>query len=175
MLPWSRSPKRTDARGAPAGAPDGPTSAHPRVPGSEDGSAALEFIGLGVILLVPLVYLVLALGAIQGQLLGAESAARHAARMMSAASDGAEASARADAAVRSAIEEYGMDAGSVDVDIQCAPAGAACPSAGATVVVTVTAKVALPFVPPVFGLDRIGTVPVQAASAYKVSRTWTGG
>ena len=127
MLPWSRSPKRADAWGAPAGAPVGPTLVQTRVLG-EDGSAALEFIGLGVVLLVPLVYLVLALGAIQGQLLGAESAARHAARTMSAASDDADAAARADAAVRSTIEEYGMDPGSVDVDIQCAPAGAACRS-----------------------------------------------
>ncbi|MBS1905746.1 MAG: TadE family protein [Actinobacteria bacterium] len=141
----------------------------------EAGSAALEFIGLGVILLVPLVYLVLALGAIQGQMLGAESAARHMARSMSAAADGDDASARADAAVRSAIEEYGMDPAAVDVAVQCAPLGAECPSAGATVVVTVTARVALPFVPPVFGLDRVGSVPVQASSAYKVSRTWTGG
>jgi Flp pilus assembly protein TadG len=166
VLLWSRSPKRADTSSGPPRA---------RLLADEDGSAALEFIGLGVILLVPLVYLVLALGAIQGQLLGAESAARHAARTMSAASDGAEAMARADAAVRSAIEEYGMDAAAVDVDIRCAPAAVACPSAGATVVVTVTARVALPLVPPVLGLDRIGTVPVQAASAYKVSRTWTGG
>jgi len=141
----------------------------------ETGSAALEFIGLGVILLVPLVYLVLALGAIQSQMLGVESAARHTARTMSAATDSADATVRADAAVKSAIEEYGMDPATVDVDIQCAPLGAECPSAGATVVVTVTAKVGLPFVPPVFGLDRVGSVPVQASSAYKVSRTWTGG
>ncbi len=33
----------------------------------------------------------------------------------------------------------------------------------------------MPLVPSVFGLDRMGTVPVQASSAYKVSRTWTGG
>ena len=135
----------------------------------------MEFIGLGVILLVPLLYLVLVLGAVQEQMLGAESAARHMARTMSAAIDGADANARADAAVRSAIEEYRMDPADVDVDIRCAPLGAGCPSAGATVVVTVTVKVALPFVPTVFGTERIGTVPVQASSAYKVSRTWTGG
>lgn len=166
MLLWSRSARTDDL--FDQSRPDGETSA-------ETGSAALEFIGLGVILLVPLVYLVLALGAIQSQMLGVESAARHTARTMSAATDAADASARADAAVQSAIEEYGMDPATVVVDIQCAPLGAECPSAGATVVVTVTAKVALPFVPPVFGLDRVGSVPVQASSAYKVSRTWTGG
>ncbi|MBN9159270.1 MAG: TadE family protein [Microbacterium sp.] len=142
---------------------------------SETGSAAVEFIGLGVILLVPLLYLVIALGAIQEEMLGVESAARHMARTMSAATDGADATARADAAVRSAIAEYAMDPDTVEVDIRCAPRGAECPSAGATVVVTVTAKVALPFLPPMSGRDRIGAVPVQASSAYKVSRTWTGG
>ncbi|GAA4490649.1 TadE family protein [Microbacterium panaciterrae] len=143
--------------------------------GREAGSAALEFIALGVILLVPLVYLVLALGTIQGQVLGVESAARHAARTMSAAVDVADASARAEAAVQTAIAEYGMDPAAVDLDIRCAPAGAACPSAGATVVVTIRAGVALPLMPPVFGLDRIASVPVQASSAYKVSRTWVVG
>ncbi|MBS1675509.1 MAG: TadE family protein [Actinobacteria bacterium] len=166
MLPWSPSPTPAEEAG---------TRSRRFLAGEETGSAALEFIGLGVILLVPLIYLVLALGAIQGQMLGVESASRHTARTMSAAVDAGDAAARADAAVHSAIEEYGMDPGSVDVDIRCAPAGAACPSAGATVVVTVTSRVALPFVPPVFGLDRVGSVPVQASSAYKVSRTWTGG
>lgn len=166
MLLWSRSRKVAEPRRPTSGR--GPL-------GGDEGSAALEFIGLGVVLLVPLVYLVLALGAIQGQLLGVESAARHAARTMSSASDERDAAARADATVGSAIEEYGMDPGSVQVTIRCAPEGAGCPSAGATVVVTVTTKVALPLVPSVFGLDRIGTVPVQASSAYKVSRTWTGG
>ncbi|SDM26005.1 TadE family protein [Microbacterium azadirachtae] len=166
MLLWSRSRQVPEPRGA---TPErGPL-------GGDQGSAALEFIGLGVVLLVPLVYLVLALGAIQGQLLGVESAARHAARTMSGASDEGDAAARADATVQSAIEEYGMDPGSVQVTIRCAPEGAGCPSAGATVVVTVTARVPLPLVPSVFGLDRMGTVPVQASSAYKVSRTWTGG
>lgn len=141
----------------------------------ERGSAALEFIGLGVILLVPLLYLVLALGTIQEQMLGVESAARHAARTMSAATAQAEVAARADAAVRTAIEEYGMDPGAVEVDVRCAPVAAECPSAGATVVVTVTARVTLPFVPPVLGLDRIGSVPVQSSSAYRVPRTWAGG
>ena len=143
--------------------------------GHEAGSAALEFIALGVILLVPLVYLVLALGTIQGQVLGVESAARHAARTMSAAVDASDANARAGSAVQSAIAEYGMDPAGVDVDVRCAPAGAACPSAGATVVVTVRATVALLLLPPVFGLDRMGSVPVQASSAYKVSRTWIAG
>ncbi|MGB3374763.1 MAG: TadE family protein, partial [Microbacterium sp.] len=61
------------------------------------GSAALEFITVGVLLLVPLVYLVLALGAIQEQTLGVEAAARHTARVIGQAADASTATARGDA------------------------------------------------------------------------------
>ena len=49
------------------------------------GSAALEFILVGMLLLVPLVYLIVSLGLIQGQSLGAEAGARHIARALSTA------------------------------------------------------------------------------------------
>lgn len=61
----------------------------------DGGLAALEFIVVGLLLLVPLVYLVVALGLIQGQSLGAEAGARHIARALSTAEN-------ADAARRSA-------------------------------------------------------------------------
>ena len=51
----------------------------------ERGSAALEFILVGMLLLVPLVYLIVSLGLIQGQSLGAEAGARHIARALSTA------------------------------------------------------------------------------------------
>ncbi|HSP76545.1 MAG TPA: hypothetical protein VLO31_10065, partial [Cryobacterium sp.] len=48
---------------------------------AERGSASLEFITAGLILLVPLVYLVLAMAALQGGALAVEGAARQAARV----------------------------------------------------------------------------------------------
>lgn len=141
----------------------------------QDGSAALEFIAVGVVLLVPLVYLVVALGMIQGQALGAEAGARHVARAVATAPDAAIAADRADAVLRSVVEEYGMDAGAVDLALDCHPAAASCPSAGSTLVVTVRAAVTLPLVPPVLGLERIASVPVEASAAQKVSRFWGSG
>ena len=141
----------------------------------ESGSAALEFIAGGVVLLVPLVYLVVALGMIQGQALGAEAGARHVARAVATAADAGAAAERADAVLRSVVEEYGMDAEGVDLALECRPTGAACPSAGATLVVTVRARVALPLVPPVLGLERMASVPVEASAAQKVSRFWGNG
>ena len=136
------------------------------------GSAALEFIVVGLLLLVPLVYLVVALGAIQTHALGAEAAARHLARTVSTASDSRDAQQRADRVLSAVAEEYGMDADELRVGLSCSPAGSDCPTAGATLVVTVGTRVALPLVPPVLGLDRVARIPVEAIAVQKVSRFW---
>lgn len=139
---------------------------------NDDGSAALEFITVGLILLVPLVYLIITLGALQEQTLGAEAAARHAARVIGQAPDAATAAARSDAVLASVVDEYGMSADSIAFDLTCVPAAASCPTPGATVIVTVSTRVSLPLVPPLFGLDRVAMIPIEASSAQKVSRLW---
>ena len=154
MLPSNRS---TDARQDPLG--------------DDSGSAALEFILVGLLLLVPLVYLIVALGMVQGQSLGAEAAARHIARAVATATDADDARARADAVLAAVSEEYGLD--DVDLSIDCTPSGAACPRAGATLRVSVRTMVTLPLVPPVLELDRLAAIPVEAAAAHKVSRFWS--
>ena len=161
MRPSSRStePARTGGDDAVVG--DDP----------ERGSAALEFILVGLLLLVPLIYLIVSLGLIQGQSLGAEAAARHVARAVSTASDAADARVRADAVLAAVSEEYGLD--DVDLSIDCTPAGAICPRAGATLHVSVRTSVALPLVPPVLSLDRIAAIPIEASAAHKVSRFWS--
>jgi hypothetical protein len=136
------------------------------------GSAALEFILVGVLLLVPIVYLILALGAIQEQTLGTESGARHIARVLAEAPDATVAREHADAVLRSIVGEYGLDRDRVELAVACLPAGGPCPRAGATLVVTVRTRVALPLVPPVLGLDGTASVPVEASSAQRVSRLW---
>jgi hypothetical protein len=141
----------------------------------EQGSAALEFIAVGVLMLVPLVYLVVALGQIQGQALGAEAGARHVARAIASAPDAPTAGARTDAVLRSIVDEYGIDPDEVRLSISCRPAGAVCPEAGATVVVTVATRVPLPFIPSVLGLSSLASVPVEASAAQKVSRFWGSG
>jgi Flp pilus assembly protein TadG len=153
MLRWSRSLLRED----------------------DAGSAALEFILVGLVLLVPTVYLVVALGMIQGQSLGVEAGARHIARAVSTASDAASAQRRADAVLASIVDEYDLDPGAVHVSLRCAPVGAVCPDAGSTLFVTVTTRVALPLVPPVLGLDRMASIPVEASAAQRVSRFWGAG
>lgn len=155
--PLSRGSLRGDERG---------------VVSDERGSAPLEFIVVGLLLLVPLVYLIASLGVIQSHALGVESGARHLARAIAMAPDEASADARAAAILRTTADEYGIDARGIDVGFTCVPAGGACPRAGATMVVSVAARVPLPLVPPVLGLDRIASVPVSATAVHKVSRFW---
>lgn len=157
MPPWNRWAERVRAR---AGLQD------------DDGSAALEFIVVGLLLLVPVVYLIVSLGLIQGQSLGVEAGARHLARTVSQATDAATARVEAARVLDAVVAEYGIDPAHIDVAMSCRPAGGACPEAGETVVVTVTARVALPLVPPVLGLERLASIPIEASAAQKVSRFW---
>ncbi|MFJ2370487.1 TadE/TadG family type IV pilus assembly protein [Microbacterium sp. NPDC087665] len=138
----------------------------------ETGSAALEFVTVGVILLVPLVYLVIVLGSIQEQSLGAEAAARHMARAIALAPDAETAEMRSEEVLRGVVEEYGIESDSVEVSLTCVPASAECPAAGATIVVTVEVTVQLPFVPSVLGIDRALAIPLEASATQKISRQW---
>ena len=142
---------------------------------NEEGSAALEFIAVGVILLVPLVYLIVALGAIQEQTLGVEAAARHTARAIARAPDSETAAARGEQVLDGVIEQYGLDGTTLEVTMECPGEDGECPQPGATIVLTVTAHVSLPLIPAVFGVDEAAAVTVQGSAVQKVSRTWGTG
>ena len=134
----------------------------------DDGSASLEFLTVGIILLVPLVYLVVALAAIQAGALGVEGAARQAARVAVLADDRVSSSAAVDRAVRVTLADYGIDAGSASVAMTCDRVD--CREPGARVSVSVLARVELPLVPDVLALTAVGSVPVEASATQTVSR-----
>ncbi|HCJ50123.1 MAG TPA: TadE family protein [Microbacterium sp.] len=138
----------------------------------ESGSSALEFIVGGVILLVPLVYLIVALGTIQGQALGVETAARHLARTVATSESAGSADARSARVLDALVAEYGLDPAAVSVSVSCVGDAPECPAAGETLRVTVGARVALPLVPPVLGLNESARVEVESTSVQKVSRYW---
>ena len=74
----------------------------------EEGSASLEFITAGLILLLPLVYLILTMSAIQGGALAVEGASRQAARVFVQSATVGEAKASASRAVEFALAELGV-------------------------------------------------------------------
>ncbi|MBG6214280.1 MAG: hypothetical protein LH475_11255 [Cryobacterium sp.] len=138
--------------------------------GREAGSASLEFITAGMILLVPLVYLVLALSALQGGALAVEGAARQAARVYAQSPDEVTATVRARRAVAFALEDYGLDPGDAEVQIECAGRASRCLTRRGLVTVTVHIDIALPLVPDLLALNQSVRVPMTAASTQIVSR-----
>jgi len=106
--------------------------------------------------MVPLVYLVLAMGRVQAASFGADGSARAAARAFVAAPTEQEGRARARAAVRLGLRDQGFDAGSAGT-LQLGCADDPCLSPGARVSVTVTVEVILPGVPKVVD----GAVPTH--------------
>jgi hypothetical protein len=145
-----------------------------RVPAGEAGSASLEFITVGLILLVPLVYLVLAMSVLQGGAFAVEGAARQAARVYVQAPSAAEAEARAERAVLVGLADYGIETAAAEIAISC-PRSTECLSRRSVVTVTVRVPVVLPFVPAVLTQSHGGSVPLQASATQTVSRFWHGG
>ncbi|WP_345435198.1 TadE family protein [Microbacterium gilvum] len=143
-------------------------------PADERGSAALEFLVGGLLLLVPLAYLVVMLGSVQEHALGVEAAARHAAHVLARSDGHAEGIGEVQRVIAAVAVEYGMDPAALEVAVTCPGAHSGCPEPGTTVVVTIAAQVPLPFIPPVLGLDQLASFPVEATSAQRVSRFWDG-
>lgn len=136
----------------------------------ERGSASLEFITAGMILLVPMVYLVLAISSLQAAGFAAEGAARQAARVFVTAGTVAEAQAQVRRAVEFAMADQGIDSDHATVRVRCAPTPSDCLAPESMVTVTVDVLVALPLVPAVLDLDTAASVPIQAVAAQQVSR-----
>lgn len=134
----------------------------------EGGSASLEFITAGVLLLVPLVYLVLILGRIQSASLAVEGAARQAARVYVTASTSAKASQQATLAVSDALTDVRLSPQAARTVVTCSPSRAACLTVGEWVKAQVSVDVDLPVVPHVFGLDRLSRVTITASATEEV-------
>ena len=129
----------------------------------ERGTALVEFTWLGILLLVPLIYVVVSVFEVQRASYGVSTASRSAARAFSLAPTPAEGEARARAAVRTALQDQGLDGHHFDLRITCAPA---CLQPGSTVTVQLKTNVDLPLLPdslggnkPSFRLDSTQQVP----------------
>lgn len=136
----------------------------------ERGSASVEFLGLGLVLLLPCLYLALAVLSLQAGLLGVESAARSAARVVAetpAAALEAHGGRGLENTVRVqvglALDNHGLDAHRARIATRCAP-DPRCAEAATNVVVEVGYPVALPWVPP--GVEGFASIEVAATAAF---------
>ncbi|MCC6269749.1 MAG: hypothetical protein IT190_00555 [Microbacteriaceae bacterium] len=142
---------------------------------SDCGSASLEFITVGLILLVPLVYLVLTMAAIQSAAFAVEGGARQAVRVFVQAESESQAAARAERAIRFALDDAGLDTLEPHVSVSCSPKPNACLTRLGTVTISVTVTVPLPLTPQVLSIDVPLGVPLHATATEKVSRFWGAG
>lgn len=109
------------------------------------GSALVEFLVVGVGVLVPVGYLALAATTVQAEVLAGTQAVREAGRAFSTAATVDEGRARAAAAARLAFADHGLEAPADGVRITCV--GGPCLSPGSTVDVRLSWSVPLPWVP----------------------------
>jgi hypothetical protein len=122
----------------------------------ESGSAVVEFLGVALLLMVPLVYLILTVGRIQAAVFAAEGAARESGRLVVRAETFEEGAARARAAVDLAFADQGIAVSGADsLRMRCEQDP--CLTPGSRIVIEVGAVVGLPGVP---DFAR-GAVPVE--------------
>ncbi|OLT54374.1 pilus assembly protein TadE [Cellulosimicrobium sp. CUA-896] len=146
----------------------GPACASSPEPG-ERGNAVVEFLGVALVLLLPLLYLVLTVGRVQAATFAVEGAAREAARAFVTAPSSAEARARAGAAVAIALEDQGFDEGPSDT-LTVACSTSPCLEPGSDVAAHVRLDVPLPLVP-AFVRDAVPlSVPVESRFVAEVDQ-----
>lgn len=140
---------------------------------SERGSSSLEFLTVGMLLLVPIVYLVIAVSGIQSAAMGAEGAARQVARVVVQAHSDADANAAAERALSATLADYGIERESAVMSLMCSTS-TGCLARGATVTARVVVRVPLPLVPLALDLTSPLHVTVEAEASQRVSRFWVG-
>ena len=134
--------------------------------GDDRGSAIVEFVFLGVLLLVPLVYLIAAAGQVQGAAYAVVGAADQAAKVYAAAGSEGSAEAEARSAAELALADFGFAAEGMEMAVRCS---AACHTPGSTVTVTVAFDVPLPVFAAIPGVD-LAPVRVDSSSMQTVER-----
>lgn len=137
---------------------------------ADEGSASIEFITVGVLMLVPTVYLVLALSSIQSASFAVEGAARQASRVFVQAETVAQGQVAASRAIAVTLADFGLDARDADVVISCRPNPADCLTRRGYVTVTITTVAPLPLFPAVLETDIPLGVPIDSVATEQVSR-----
>lgn len=132
---------------------------------ADEGSASVEFVLFSLLLLVPLTYVLLTVFAVQRAAYGVTEAARESGRAFSTALSTTDAQHRVDVAVALALADQGMAAQHADLRISCS--AHPCLTPGATITITITEQVPLPYVPSLLGRPA-ASVTVRAVHVQTV-------
>lgn len=129
------------------------------------GSAVLEFIVIGVLVLVPLAYVVISVMTVQAATLASTQAVREAARAFSTADSVSQGNAAAVTAAQVAFEDQGFTLPKDALRIGC-PGG--CLEPGSSIDVHLSWGVDLPWLPASLAESRALTVPIEVAHTTPV-------
>ncbi len=133
----------------------------------ERGSALVELSWLGILLILPMLWIVMSVFEVQRGAFGVSAAARAAARAYALAPDDATGVVRAREAARVALDDQGVHGVRPEIRISCTPYPGNCHQGTSVITVSVHSRVILPLMPsalggnrPSFALDATQTVPI---------------
>ncbi len=133
----------------------------------DDGRAIVEFLAVGILVLVPVVYLIVALSQVQAAAFAASTASREAGRAFTTAPDEGSAYARAQAAAALTFEDFDVSSTGTVV-VRCDGSPCLRPEGEVESVATVTVR--LPLVPDFLSGALPTVVPVSATHVATVDR-----
>ncbi len=117
----------------------------------ERGNGLVEVVWIGVLLLLPLLWVVLSVFEVQRGSFGVSGAARAAARAFALAPDDATGQRRAEAVARQALADQGLREVPLRVVVTCTPYPRDCHRGSSVVTVRIESAVTLPLLPDVLG------------------------
>jgi hypothetical protein len=133
----------------------------------DPGSAVVELSWLGILLILPMLWIVMSVFEVQRGAFGVSAAARAAARAYALAPDDSTGLVRAREAARVALADQGLHDVTPEVDVSCSPYPRNCHQGTSVITVSVHSRVVLPLMPtalggnrPSFALDASQTVPI---------------
>lgn len=137
-----------------------------RLGGRDDGRALVEFIVLGLVLLLPLTYLVLTMARLQAGAFSASLAGREAGRAFVSADTDEQGHARARSASRLAFADFAFDGGATSVACDGSP----CLRPDGRITTTATVSVPLPLVPDFIAARVPSSITLSSTHVQVVDR-----
>lgn len=134
---------------------------------SEAGTALVEFVWLAIVLLMPFLYLLIAVFDVQRASFGVSAASQSAAQSFIGAPDVQTAYARAQKTAELALADHELT--EAQVAVRCLPAPEACLQPHSSVRVTITVRQSLPLTPTVLG-DQLAPVTVDSSHTEPYGR-----
>jgi Flp pilus assembly protein TadG len=133
----------------------------------ENGSALVELTWLGILLILPMLWIVMSGFEVQRGAFGVSAAARAAARAYALAPDDATGLLRARQVAKVALSDQGLHDVVPEVGVSCTPYPGDCHQGTSVITVSVRSRVVLPLMPaalgggrPSFALEASQTVPI---------------